>query len=600
MVATKNPRRKVAPIFAVAILIIVGCKPAGPSALLQGDEFLRQGNTGAAIEKLKRATSLMPDEPRAWNLLGLAYHHAGEPRLAVQAYRQALAKDRSNVVAVTHYNLGSLLLEQGNTAAAADELRSYTLITNSAPGLVKLGTAQGRLRQLDLAERSFTAALRLDPKNYEALNGIGVIRAQRNQRDAVQYFNSALQANPKYGPAILNAAVLAYHNPATKPASLQRCRDYLALHPKSQEAEAVKEWARQLEAELTPLRPVVSTTVVAQANPPPKTNLAVAPLMQTNAAPLRAVLQSNPPKNLAVATKTNIAIPTRTNHSPTAAVVPTNLPVTVVNVASSPFPKIAMAEPLVSTAAPGPIVGSSLPQTPAEVSSPAAPAVLEEPPKKGFFTRLNPFRTKPKQMTEDSPRALLPAPSPAIPSAETEAVLPFSQKPSFPRYVYKSPVLPAPGDRVEAERIMQQAVKAYRSGNTNEALRFYQVSIKADPGYFEAQYNSALLAFQSGDLGRSLIGWEMTLAIEPDSLNARYNFALTLKQGGYAIDAANELEKILEAKPTDGRAHLSLANLYAQQLNEREKARVHYLKLLELEPRNPQASAIRFWLAANP
>jgi tetratricopeptide (TPR) repeat protein len=147
---------------------------------------------------------------------------------------------------------------------------------------------------------------------------------------------------------------------------------------------------------------------------------------------------------------------------------------------------------------------------------------------------------------------------------------------------------------------MNQAVKAHRAGNTNAALREYQLSIKADPGYFDAQYNAALLALQSGDLDRSLAGWEMALALEPDSLNARYNFALALKQANYPHDAASELEKMLEAKPNDSRAHLTLANLYAQQLNERDKARIHYMKLLELEPRNPQAPSIRFWLAANP
>jgi hypothetical protein len=35
-------------------------------------------------------------------------------------------------------------------------------------------------------------------------------------------------------------------------------------------------------------------------------------------------------------------------------------------------------------------------------------------------------------------------------------------------------------------------------------------------------------------------------------------------------------------------------------LNDVEKARVHYTRVLELEPRNSQAPAIRFWLAANP
>jgi len=128
----------------------------------------------------------------------------------------------------------------------------------------------------------------------------------------------------------------------------------------------------------------------------------------------------------------------------------------------------------------------------------------------------------------------------------------------------------------------------------------YQLAVATDPSYFDAQYYAALLAFQSGDVKRALTGWETALAIEADSLNARYSFALALKQANYPHDAANELEKIIDAKPADVSAHLALGNLYAQQLNEREKARAHYAKVLELDRRNPHAAAIRFWLAANP
>ena len=62
----------------------------------------------------------------------------------------------------------------------------------------------------------------------------------------------------------------------------------------------------------------------------------------------------------------------------------------------------------------------------------------------------------------------------------------------------------------------------------------------------------------------------------------------------------NELEQLLATSPNEARAHLALANRYAQQFHQTGKARQHYLKVLELAPRHPQASAIRFWLAANP
>ena len=126
------------------------------------------------------------------------------------------------------------------------------------------------------------------------------------------------------------------------------------------------------------------------------------------------------------------------------------------------------------------------------------------------------------------------------------------------------------------------------------------MAARDDPTLFEAQYNLGLAATEAGSLPLALTSYENALAIQPTSLDARYNFALVLKQANYLSDAVNELEKVLKAYPNETRAHLALANIYAQQLRQPAKARPHYLKVLEVEPQHPQAAAIRYWLAANP
>ena len=93
---------------------------------------------------------------------------------------------------------------------------------------------------------------------------------------------------------------------------------------------------------------------------------------------------------------------------------------------------------------------------------------------------------------------------------------------------------------------------------------------------------------------------EYALALNPNSRDARYNFALALRQGGFYLDAAEELERLLTRHPLDTRARLALANLYAQQLRQPARARLHYQRLLELDPRHPEAEAIRYWLAQHP
>ena len=131
-------------------------------------------------------------------------------------------------------------------------------------------------------------------------------------------------------------------------------------------------------------------------------------------------------------------------------------------------------------------------------------------------------------------------------------------------------------------------------------MNAYRKAAELDPAWFEAQYNYAVLAYQLQDFNHSLTASEMALSLQPDSAEAHYTFALALKSAGYATDAENELKKIVAANPDEARAQLALGNLYAEQMRDPARARPHYLKWLELDPRNPQATNIRFWLSAHP
>jgi tetratricopeptide (TPR) repeat protein len=148
--------------------------------------------------------------------------------------------------------------------------------------------------------------------------------------------------------------------------------------------------------------------------------------------------------------------------------------------------------------------------------------------------------------------------------------------------------------------LFAQGVRAQQAHRLTEAMRAYRAATLQDPSLFEAHYNLGLVATEAGNLSLALASYENALAIQPRSLDARYNFALVLKEANCLTDAVNELEKVLASYPNETRAHLALGNLYAQQFGQPAKARQHYLKVLELDPRHPQASPIRFWMAANP
>lgn len=96
---------------------------------------------------------------------------------------------------------------------------------------------------------------------------------------------------------------------------------------------------------------------------------------------------------------------------------------------------------------------------------------------------------------------------------------------------------------------------------------------------------------------KSLSAYEYALALKPGDAKARYNFALALEKSGYYQDAADELERVLAAEPNNAGIHFALANLYAERLDLPELARKHYLKVIQINPEYPQATAIRYWLA---
>jgi len=612
-------KKLVAPFPALTLTVLGlalfnGCAESGPRALLHGERLLREGNYVQAIPMLERAALLLPRDARAWNHLGLAYHNAGRLDDAVKAYQQALALDRN--LAAVHYNLGCLHLERNNTAAALAELISFTGFHPNAPeGWAKLGTAQLRAHQLDAAEKSFRQAVKLDPRCAEAWNGLGLAQTQRRRyQEAFQQFNTAVRAQPDYAPALLNSAIVSQEYLNGRSLALQKYREYLALRPRSPAAPGVRQIVNQLEIELhPPARPPLTnapppTAALTQSSAPqvvtnkPATNGATHKPPESSATRVAPVVLSqrtnvpNPttPPRVAAATS---APPARREAAP-----PTNVEIV----------RLSEDEPIKPARDTAPVVEPRNLQTVSSGTAVTNPstgtASAPVKPKNGFAARLNPknwFRSKDTPNAPASTSTDIADPLAAggtnktltIARATSPAPLPHS---AVARYKYRSPAPPKPGNRGDAERLLAQGVQAQGRNRLSEAVEAYRQAANADPSFFDAHYNLGVAAYEAGDMSQCLVAYEYALAINPISVKARFNFAVALQKSGYPRDAANELEKLLAADSSEARAQFALANLYAQQLGEPDKAREHYLRLLELEPQHPQATAIRYWLEANP
>ncbi len=580
-------------VSAVAIAFF-GCAPSGPRALVEGKNLLDAGDQAGAISKLSMAVEAMPANAQAWNYLGLAYHLAGRPEDAEKRYRFALERDRN--LATVRFNLGCLYLERDNLPAALNELHSYTLLQPSVvEGWLKLGQAQFGARRFDDAERSLRAALELQPRHSEALNGLGLILLQRRRtQEAFNHFHAAAVQEPPYAPAVLNAAILN-HQVGNRPAAIQRYRQYLALGGAGTNAPAVEQLVRQLETEAhgitgasrpqTPLAgnsvPKTSnTTATATAAAPKPSSSGVA----AAAAPARSNSPAAPVPATPVSVSAQISAP-KPAPEPPRQVVRSNPPKGAEVLAAKP------AEPEVSAVHPGTILKPAQ-----ELSKPAVresvvpePAVAEgagtNSQRRGFLSRLNPFGGRNRTNAAAISRT---ATTPGTRTAGYSG-----------RYSFLSPAAPTAGDLAESERAFKRGVKAQRAGSLSLAITEYQAAAKADPANYDAYYNLGLAALERNDARLSLWAYEIALALKPDAEDARYNFALALKAGGYWEDAADQLDRLLVAHPTDARAHLSLGNLLAQQLQQPEQAKPHYARVLELNPKHPEAAKIRYWLTAN-
>jgi tetratricopeptide (TPR) repeat protein len=82
-------------VLAFLALVLAGCQPAGPKALLLGEKYINQGDYEKALRYLTRASVLVPEQPQVWNHLGLAYHGLKQPVKAADAYQRAVRIDRT-------------------------------------------------------------------------------------------------------------------------------------------------------------------------------------------------------------------------------------------------------------------------------------------------------------------------------------------------------------------------------------------------------------------------------------------------------------------------------------------------------------------------
>jgi tetratricopeptide (TPR) repeat protein len=198
------------------------------------DLYWRQGRPAQAEATVRALAAVMPD---AYFLdrQGSAYEESALHGLAMLLYREAVRVDTH--LPGAHYNLGRLLLKQGESIRGMAEVQeALRLYPDFAEAHEVLGLAYTEQGQLDQAVTHLQQALTLHPDLATAQNHLGrIYQAQGRFDDAVRTFRDLVTRHPDLAEARHNLAV-AYARKGLHTEAVEQFSTAIRLQPALYEA----------------------------------------------------------------------------------------------------------------------------------------------------------------------------------------------------------------------------------------------------------------------------------------------------------------------------------------------------------------------------
>jgi tetratricopeptide (TPR) repeat protein len=167
----------------------------------RANQLLGQGKPEPAVELLKEAAQLSPEDEDVFYNLGIALSRVGKQEEAMQAYQEALRifPDYAEV----HNNLGNLCLRMGKADEAVKHLEQAVQITPEyAAAWNNLGNALQQLGRAKEAQTHFEKAVELDPEYWQAHFNLGTSYFQQKRlAEARGQFETVLKLQPDFPQA---------------------------------------------------------------------------------------------------------------------------------------------------------------------------------------------------------------------------------------------------------------------------------------------------------------------------------------------------------------------------------------------------------------
>ena len=166
-----------------------------------GALLLSRNDAPSAISHLRDALRAEPEQPIAWNTLGVALDQTGNRTEAVDAFRRAVRLQPDYTSA--RYNLANALAAQGNLEEAA---ANYRQVVAAAP---EDRAARDRLaavlKSLAPSVEVYRDLVALEPQNADLRNNFGILLMRSGDRtSAIEQFEAALKIDPTHQAAQRN------------------------------------------------------------------------------------------------------------------------------------------------------------------------------------------------------------------------------------------------------------------------------------------------------------------------------------------------------------------------------------------------------------
>lgn len=169
--------------------------------------YLEHESLNNSLNDINKAIQLDPKSEKAYTTLSSIYLLMGKPQESLDALNRVLSFDAKNPdIFLKKAKLYLVMKDYENCAASVEQ--ALQINPNLADAYYLKGMALMENEKMDLAIVSFQRAVTIDQKHFDALMQLGYIWEAKDTKMSIDYFNSALLADPTSSEASYNLGLL--------------------------------------------------------------------------------------------------------------------------------------------------------------------------------------------------------------------------------------------------------------------------------------------------------------------------------------------------------------------------------------------------------